>query len=318
MQHDNGLVPVRRLFGGDAESDTILQLPKDRAARLIEDGVAVRVFPATTPEPAGPQPIANRLRTMLGTDGEIRGLLATLQTYCLRGLARYDERRPAAVHRLRRTRASHPGASFTRSIFAGIGGKARLWNSIPSFAASHDPKLGMIAWHLRRRVWNLLTGEFGGLRAGRLLATGISPTAAGRTGVSPDVWSASTAIFSLEQNALKVGDCVLFVDVVASPAALSPAALSPASRSALGKFIAVFDAEMAAVQRRFTVDELAAAARRHLGDSVSAREIAAAVRRASPPAWTNSGRRPAGVVPCPAELDAAGRAARQAMSGKPA
>jgi hypothetical protein len=155
----------------------------------------------------------------------------------------------------------------------------------------------------------VLTTLFDELRSAELGATGravVNPTVP--VEIPPDIWTSNATAVEVSTGNVLIGETRAFIDVVVAP----PASTRSASRSSIDRFIVRFDEAMQAASRRFTLAELVAASRQHLG-AISAREVDA-LRRASGAAWAPSGRGPACVVPTPDELARAARLAAESRT----
>ena len=255
---------------------------------------------------------------MLTTDAELRGLLDALRAYCFRGLTPYDARRPWAAGRLLRLTPRVPVllpvAEFTPAALRERFGDAPI---APSFPRANDPKGEALSWHLSRRVAVLLTSALEHLRTRRWNATGIPAGGSEVQAILSDIWHRDGIAFDRNSSAILAAGNSHPLFVVVSIEPQRPPLAAPArtaARSVLDRFVSTFNDKMLTPPRVFTLEEFVAAARQHLCAGISAREVAAALRRASPSAWAKNGdgRPPTRLKPTAAELAAAGRAAAAA------
>jgi hypothetical protein len=235
------------------------------------------------------QPLADLLRDRIEGDDELREL-------------RDDARR----RRLRLAVVQLPSplspAAFTQATLCECP-PAPQWT-----VGVSDPWATWLQARIRRRLSEILASVFGDLRAGRFEGTGFVPGSVSRTVAPAELWASPSVVLDIRANALLAGPTVLFAGVEVQSPSQRPRS---ASRSALDTFVVSFDAAILAVGRRYSIGELVTTTRQHLGAGVSAREVEAALQRASPAAWSGSGRRPACAVPTEAELAQAARLAAE-------
>ncbi len=162
------------------------------------------------------------------------------------------------------------------------------------------------ARRIEGRLATLLAGVLDELRRGEMVATGrLAANPLAPIAVPVELFDAPATALDTVTGDIRIGDACAFVEVMVSTSRSSPRGIS---RSKLDRFTRAFGEAMAAMDRHFTLGELADAVDRELAEP-SLREVKASIRRASPRAWAGSGRRAAALVPTRDEL---ARAARQA------
>ncbi len=303
-------IMVRRLWpAADEAVGGPIELPAARAGELIAAAAAI---PVTSPVdgPPGDQPLAGAILHRLAHDPELAGLWTTASAYVSRP-ARADPARRQSYDAWRRYVERVVFVALPRTVGPAAFTQAAVaaeFASRPSYARAADGRAVLIAHLIRRRRCAILAEMFDDLRAGRLVVTGIAVGDGGKRALlPPDIWGSPSLTFDLIDNAVLAGTAMVFMGVETSQP------VRPLPEATARAFLARFAAEVADAGRLFSNREAAAGFRRAFPASApSTRQITKLLQETRPPAWSNNGRRLAGVIPTAAELDAATRVAQAA------